>query len=98
MTRIWHKAMRASARFLMVAARSGFDSTMRPRQERSHDNDNKCAGEVGLPRFRLLAEKSDSGAYHQSGRRRRQHFLSLRPEPHGQRSLRPSFSTSSFST
>ena len=46
---------------------------------------------------RSLPEKSDLGSLHQKHPVVRQHFLNRRLEPHGQRSFRPSFSSSSLS-
>jgi hypothetical protein len=45
----------------------------------------------------LLPKKSDLFGSHHRVQRRRQHFLNLRLDPQGQRSLRPSFSRSSLS-
>ena len=45
----------------------------------------------------LIPEKSDLCVHHRIFRRRRQHFLNFRPEPHGQRSFRPNFFNSSLS-
>ena len=59
-----------------------------------------CAlkGEIGSPSFKLLvSERNGVFASRRSGRRRRQHFLNLRPDPQGHKSLRPSFSMSSLS-
>src|SRR5204863_1962566 len=43
-----------------------------------------------------LSKSTDSGLRHQRRPDFRQHFLKRLPDPHGQRSLRPSFSASSL--
>lgn len=45
----------------------------------------------------LVSKSSDFGSIRQKRPRARQHRLNLRPLPHGQRSLRPSFSSSNLS-
>jgi hypothetical protein len=58
-----------------------------------------CRQEVGAIRMRnqSVSKSSGPGSRRQKQPCLRQHFLKHLPDPHGQRSLRPSFSSNSFS-
>lgn len=59
----------------------------------------ECPAQRGAPggACSSLSEKSRAGSHHQKQPRDRQHLLNRRPEPHGHRSFRPSFSSSNLS-
>ena len=61
------------------------------------DRERASRGTRVPPTRLLFSERSNFAGCRRSFRRRRQHFLNLRPDPQGHGSLRPSFSCNSFS-